>query len=124
MTAFGRRRPICSRRSISKRERPSAPRFGYSLHELRLSTPSTARMVAFKRWAPSYRGMKSSPRTVVLVLATSVQERPSAASGPDRFTATNELREARFATGTAGRHKLTGQEGRSGRAWGLVFAGL
>jgi hypothetical protein len=93
MTAFGRRRRICSHRSISKRARPSAPRFGYSLHEPRLSTLSTARTVAVKRWAPSYRGMKSSPRTVVVVLATSGHERLSAANGPDRFTATNELRE-------------------------------
>jgi hypothetical protein len=50
-------------------------------------------MVAVKRLAPSYRGMKSRPRTVVVVLATSCHERLSAASGPDRFTATNERRE-------------------------------
>jgi hypothetical protein len=37
--------------------------------------------------------MKSSPRPVVMVLATSGHERLSAASGPDRFTATNERRE-------------------------------
>jgi hypothetical protein len=46
-----------------------------------------------KRWTLGYRGMKSSPRPVVMVLATSGHERLSAASGPDRFTATNERRE-------------------------------
>jgi hypothetical protein len=47
--------------------------------------------------------MKSIPITVALALATSGDERLSAARGRDRFTATDKLREGRFGTGTAGR---------------------
>jgi hypothetical protein len=49
--------------------------------------------------------MKFIPITVVLALATSGQERLSAARGRDRFTATDKLREGRFGTGTAGGHQ-------------------
>jgi hypothetical protein len=57
--------------------------------------------------------MKSSPGTVVL--ATSGHERLSAANGPDRFTATNELREGPVRHGHRGRHQLADQEGRQAR---------